>query len=104
MGINIFVVFVKRSRNILLLQYQIFFYLWYFSIYSILPLSGDIDTKLGAVSTNLQSLSICHWNLNSITTENFIKIPILQTYITINKYDIVCLSETNLDSTFSNDD
>ena len=60
----------KRSRNILLLQYQLFFYLWY--IRNILLLSGDIETNPGPVSTNLQSLSICHWNLNSITTENFL--------------------------------
>ena len=67
-------------------------------------MSGDIETNPGPVSTNLQSLSICHWNLNSITTENFIKIPILQAYLTTHKFDIVCLSETYLDSTFSNDD
>ena len=59
---------LKRSRNILLLQ--LFFYLWY-----IRSLSGDIETHPGPVSTNLQSLSICHWNLNSTTTENVIKIP-----------------------------
>ena len=73
---------------------------WY--IQSILLLSGDIETKPGPVCANLQSLSICHWNVNIITTENFIKIPILQACLTIYKFDIVCLLETYLDSTFSN--
>ena len=40
---------------------------------------------------------LCHCNLNSIAAENFLK-------VTANRFDIICLSETFIDSTFLNDD
>ena len=43
---------------------------------------------------------LCQWNLNSITAHNFLKIPLLNAYLTAHKTDIVCLFETYLDSTF----
>ena len=52
-------------------------------------------TLPGQVSTTLQSLSICHWNLNSIRTENFIKIPILQASLTDVKRGGVCINYKN---------
>ena len=51
---------------------------------------------------NCQKLSmcqkICHWSLNSIGAHNFIKVSLLVAYNSIHKYDIICLSETYLDS------
>ena len=52
----------------------------------------------------IQSFSICHWNLNSILTLNFIKLSLLKPYIAIHKSDGVCLSETSLNASISNDD
>ena len=49
-------------------------------------------------------MSICHWNLNSIPAHNFIKSSLLRAYISINKFDIICLSETYLDSSISSND
>ena len=43
-------------------------------------------------------MSVCHWNLNSITENNFSKLTRLKAYVSTNKYDFICLSETFLDS------
>ena len=45
----------------------------------------------------------CHWSLNSISAHNFIKIP-QKTYIATHRLDVICLLETYLDSSISNDD
>ena len=41
--------------------------------------------------------SSCHWNANSILSHN--KISLLSTYNTVQKFDIICISEIYLDST-----
>ena len=54
---------------------------------------------------NVHLLEICHWNLNRISAQNYIKLLLLKAYIAIHKFDIIFLSETYLDSsTTSNDD
>ena len=59
--------------------------------------SGDIDISG-------QSFSICHWNLNSISAHNFTKISLLTAYVLVHNFDIICLSETYLNSEISTDD
>ena len=44
------------------------------------------------------SLSVCHWNLNSLSAHNFSKLTQLKAYNAIYKHDFICLSETYLDS------
>ena len=44
------------------------------------------------------SLTFCHWNLNGLTAHDSIKISLLQAYVTQHNYDIICLSETFLNS------
>ena len=51
-----------------------------------------------------KKFSICHWNLNSIDTHNFAKVVLLKAYNSIHKFDIICLSETYLDSYILPDD
>ena len=65
-----------------------------------LILSNDIVVIPGPKLDSSQSFTICHWNLDSIAPHNFSKINLLKTYLTIHKTDIVCLSETYLDSSF----
>ena len=60
--------------------------------------SGDIEQSPGRKSNSCKSFSICPWNLNSISAHNFIKISLLKTYIATHKLDVLCLSETYLDS------
>ena len=66
--------------------------------------SGDIKQSLVTKSNSSQSFSICHWNFNSISAHNFIKVSLLKTFIATHKLDVICLSETYLDSSISNDD
>ena len=51
-----------------------------------------------------QSFSICHWNLNSISAHNYKKISRLRAYTSIHKFEVICISETYLDSDTSDDD
>ena len=67
-------------------------------------LSNDIEKNPGPKSYKDQNLSICHWNLNSICAHNYIKVNLLRAYLSIHKFDIICLSETYLDSTIRSDD
>ena len=66
--------------------------------------SGDIEKNPEPKPNSYQSLSICHWNLNSISARNFLKLSLLRAYITVYKSDVICLSETNLDSSILHDD
>ena len=67
-------------------------------------LSGVIETNPDPQSKSCQEFSICHLNLNSIATHSFIKVSLLKAYITIYSYDVICLSETYLDSSIPSDD
>ena len=73
-------------------------FLWYHK--QRLILSNDIEANPGPKLDSSQNFTICHWNLNSIALHNFSKINLLKAYLTIHKIDIVCLSETYLDSSF----
>ena len=62
---------------------------------------GDIEANPGP---KYSSLTFCHWNLNGLTAHDSIKISLLQTYITQHNYDIICLSETFLNSSIETND
>ena len=51
-----------------------------------------------------QIFSICHWNLNSIYAHNYKKISLLRAYISTHNFEVICISETYLDSDISDDD
>ena len=78
------------------------FHVWLFFIRA--KRSGDIEPNPQPKPNFCQSFSICHWNLNSISAYNFIKLSLLKPYIAIHKFDGVCLSETYLNASISNDD
>ena len=65
-----------------------------------LLLCGDVELNPGPNKKRNSwfNFSICQWNLNSLTTHNFEKINPLEAYNTVNKFDIICLSESFLDS------
>ena len=76
--------------------------LWFYSI--LITLSGDVETNPGPKRNSTETFSFCHWNLNSISSHNYVKISLLKAYITVHKFDIICLSETYLDSSTLPDD
>ena len=107
----VIVLFMKNIKNINLLATKILFiymlstclfHVWLFLILT--KRSGDIEQNHVPKPNSCQSFSICHWNLNSISAHNFIKLSLLRPYIAIHKFDVVCLSETYLNASISNDD
>ena len=81
-----------------------FFYFSFFGYLQILLLirSGDIETNPGPKKQCY--LNFFHWNLNGVAVQDFIKLPLIEIYIATNNFDTVCLSQTSLDSSISNDD
>ena len=105
------VVFRKNIKTINLLATKILFiymlstYLFHVWLYFIrTKRSGGIEPNPGPKPNSCQSMFICHWNLNRISAHNFIKLSLLKPYIAIHKFEVVCLSETYLNNSISNDD
>ena len=65
---------------------------------SLILLSGDIKSNPGPISTSGQCFLICHFNLNSIAAYSYAKLSFLTAYNLIHSFDIICLSETYLNS------
>ena len=70
---------------------------------NLLLLCGDVELKPGPNQNTAKKLSICHRNHNSIVSHNFAKLVLLKPYNSIHKFDIICLSETYLDSSILHD-
>ena len=61
---------------------------------------GDIEKNPGQRKLK-KSISVCHWNLNSLPAHNFSELTQLKAYISMYKHDFICLSENYLDSSVS---
>ena len=92
-----YVIPLSSVRNIQLLYRSLFntFYHHSFIYLSCVALFHDYQT-------------LCqYWresrNLNSISAQNFIKSSLLRAHISVNKFDIACISETYLGSSISSD-
>ena len=82
----------SRFKKIKGVFVSIFVFTFFISFFSRkLFLSGDIETNPGPRRNLNNHFTICHWNL-------------LKAYLAIHKFDIVCLSETYLNSGFPFDD
>ena len=57
--------------------------------------SGDIETNPGPRKSFIK---FCHWNLNGLAAHDFVKMPLIEAFIKTHNFDIICLSETFLDS------
>ena len=62
-----------------------------------LLLSGNIELNPGPKKSPF--IKFCHRNLKGQAAYDFIKIPLVEAYIKNYNFEIVCLSETFLDST-----
>ena len=69
-----------------------------------ISLSGDFQLNPEHKDKPSSTFSIFHWNLNSITAHNYAKVLFLEAYIAVHKFDIVCMSQTYLDSNNAYDD
>ena len=69
---------------------------WFFKI--AVKLSGDVEENPGPKPSSSQNFSICRWNLNSISAHNYVKLSLLRAYLSTQKFDVICISETYLNS------
>ena len=77
--------------------------LFFFLLKSLLLLlSGDVEKNPGPKSHS--NLKVCHYNLNSLASHNFAKVSSLKAYNAVHRYDIICISETFLDTSISSND
>ena len=67
--------------------------------------SSDVEVNPMPNRKPNEALSICRLNLNSIFALNVTALHLWKTYVTVQKLDMICLSETYLDSStaFDND-
>ena len=67
-------------------------------------LSGDIEKNPVPKKNFRQIFSIGHWNLNSLVAHNFTKVALLKARLSVQKFDIFCISETYINSGITEDD
>ena len=93
---------------------------WFFTIFSLALLIkvllmkkklvtififDDVELNPGPKNTKSSSyFSLCHWNLNSFPPHDFSKLSLIEAYITHLNFDMICLSETYLDSSNTDND
>ena len=65
---------------------------------TIILLSGDIGINPGPKSSSTECFSIFHWNLNNISAQSYTKVSLLTAYNLIDNFDVICVSETFLNS------
>ena len=70
----------------------------------IVLLSGNVEINPGPKHIPETSLSICHWNLSSISDHNYVKLSLFRAYLAFHKFNIICLFKTYLNSSNSPDD
>ena len=75
----------------------ILFFFCLFFVLTLLLKHGDIEINPGPKKKLAKCFSCCHWNVNSILAHN--KLSLLTPYNSALNYDLICLTETYLDST-----
>ena len=96
----------KIKCNLLLkLEIRKILTIFFYSIFSrmLIMQHGDIESNPGP-SKKHRPLTCCHWNVNSLTAHKMIKKSLIEAYNSNHKYDFICISETYLDSSVSEDD
>ena len=64
--------------------------------------SGNVETNTAPKKSSV--IKLCHWNLNGLAAHDFLKVSLIEAFITTYNFDIICLSETFLDSTLPQHD
>ena len=71
---------------------------------TLLPICGDVQLDPGPKKAkSCNNFFLCHWNLYSITAHNFSEISLLEAYNARHKFDMMCIPETYLGSSFQDD-
>ena len=71
----------------------------------LLFICGDVELNPGP--KNIKSyyyFSLYHWNLNSLPSHDFSKLSLIEAYNPHHNFDMICLFETYVDSSYADDD
>ena len=60
---------------------------------------GDIESNSGPKNKQVNNLSCCHWNVNSLLAQNLSRISQTEAYNPLYSHDFICISETYSAST-----
>ena len=94
---------ILRTHNGSVFMCDYIFQLWL--SFLLIKLSSDVELNPGPRLDSLYNFSISYWNLNGIMAHNYEKLSNLIAFNSTKKFDVICLSETFLNSeTLSNDD
>ena len=85
-----------RSKFICLTLPYLFLYLNYWWLINVIICCGDIELNPGP-------LKFCHWNLNSMCTENFSRKTLIESFNVDSDYDIIAISESALHDSIDNE-
>ena len=81
--------FVSRALYTFMLATYIS-HIWIIWVCSnLITLSGNIEENPGPKPSCCAKFSICHWNLNSISEHNFIKISLLRASFSTHNFDML---------------
>ena len=96
---------VNIANQCLNSEYFIFFVFYIMMVFiKLILLCGDIEENPGPKTKPNDNCSLCHWNVISIPSHNFQKIVILESFVAMYIFDIICISETFLHKTYENND
>ena len=65
---------------------------------------GDIKVNPGPKKAAVEYFLCYHWNVNRLAAHNYKKVSLLEAYNALHHYDLMCVSETYLDSSISIDE
>ena len=89
------VAYIGKSSNVLFFINNYFRDLPFVVLLLLRP--GDVETNLGPKKASV--IKCYHWNLNGLAVHDFLKVSLIEAFITIHNSLIICLSEMLQDST-----
>ena len=85
---------VNIANQCLSSKYSVFsFYIMVFI--NLILLCGDFEENPGPKTKPNDKHSVCHWNVNSIHSHNFQKIAVLESFVAMHKFDMICILNVN---------
>ena len=60
---------------------------------------GDIESNPRPKNKQVNNISCCHWNINSLLAQKLSKISQIETYNSLYSHDLICISGTYFNST-----
>ena len=72
---------------------------YFIHLFLLLLQHGDMESNPGPNRKQVNNLSCCHWNVNSLMAQNLSKISQIEAYNSLCSHDFICISETYFGST-----